>query len=927
MKKIYILMIAVLIGSIAKGQWQNVGGPIGCDVHCFAVNGNNIFAGTRYGIYLSTNNGQNWTAVNNGLTTDNSIASIVVKNNIVFAATWHGVFVSTNNGASWVEKDNGIYDYYAITSLAINGNNIYGGTYSGEIWVSSDDGNNWSLLNDNFPDIYSLFINGTNFYAGTAGGVYKSTDNGNTWNLMNNGIASGSLINSFAVNGNSIYACYGTMSISGGVYLSTNNGASWTAINTGLPQNSPIYSLIYFNNTLYAASNMTGIFKSINNGQSWTAVNNGIFNTKVKALALNGNDIIAGSNGSGIYITHDLGTNWIMSNSGIQTTLNTSAFAESSNNIYCGLALNGLGFTNNNGNTWNFLNNGLPNNTIVYSIAVKDSTIFAGHHSGEIYVSHNNGASWTNSGNGLPANSYNFSIAISDTLVYASLYGAGVFKNTINGQNWTAINNGLTELYILTMVVKGSTIFVGTNNGVFKSTNGGANWQAMNNGLISNYINSLALKDTSVYVSASGKIYYSGLNGNNWTLISNNLPYISNEKLLYCSDDNLFVYSDSAYIYMTNNNGNSWSLIDMGLPLDANIGAMITNNSYVFAGTTVSGAWRRPLSEIVHPYTPTQIIGNPHVCKGQSNVIYTVPVIPGALTYIWNLPSGFSGSSNTNTILVNIANNANSGIISVKGQNTLGTGDSSILAITVFDTPLSPSLINGLDTVAVTQSNIIFNIAPISNATSYSWTLPNGFSGTSNTNSINISIDTSAQSGNIYIKGQNVCGFGPQVSKFVYVNSTPPPPIISQVGNTLYSSSAFGNQWYNTSKSLIFGATSQTFSPQTSGDYYVVVTVGQHTSGTSGIFHFILNSLSETDIYKMSIYPNPATNSLTINLSQLQGLQNATVIIYDIQGKQLLHENISQSQTQIDISSFAKGIYIVKLQTDKECLQSKFVKE
>jgi hypothetical protein len=78
---------------------------------------------------------------------------------------------------------------------------------------------------------------------------------------------------------------------------------------------------------------------------------------------------------------------------------------------------------------------------------------------------------------------------------------------------------------------------------------------------------------------------------------------------------------------------------------------------------------------------------------------------------------------------------------------------------------------------------------------------------------------------------------------------------------------------------------------------------------------------------QLHLYPNPATNTLTLNLSQLQKLQNATVSIYDIQGKQLLHQNIVEAQTQIDISSFAKGIYIVKVQTDKETLQSKFVKE
>ncbi len=87
------------------------------------------------------------------------------------------------------------------------------------------------------------------------------------------------------------------------------------------------------------------------------------------------------------------------------------------------------------------------------------------------------------------------------------------------------------------------------------------------------------------------------------------------------------------------------------------------------------------------------------------------------------------------------------------------------------------------------------------------------------------------------------------------------------------------------------------------------------------------SGINETTPKQLNLYPNPATNTLTLNLSQQQGLQNATVSIYDIQGKQLLQQSITEAQTQIDISSFAKGIYIVKLQTEKETLQSKFIKE
>jgi hypothetical protein len=56
-------------------------------------------------------------------------------------------------------------------------------------------------------------------------------------------------------------------------------------------------------------------------------------------------------------------------------------------------------------------------------------------------------------------------------------------------------------------------------------------------------------------------------------------------------------------------------------------------------------------------------------------------------------------------------------------------------------------------------------------------------------------------------------------------------------------------------------------------------------------------------------------------------LQNTTISIYDIQGKLLLQQAISQHQTELNISQLAKGIYIVKVNNDKNSMVSKFVKE
>ena len=62
--------IVVLLGAQSlQAQWIQTNGPYGGSSRCFAVNGSNLFAGTGGGVFLSTNNGTSWTAVNSGLPT------------------------------------------------------------------------------------------------------------------------------------------------------------------------------------------------------------------------------------------------------------------------------------------------------------------------------------------------------------------------------------------------------------------------------------------------------------------------------------------------------------------------------------------------------------------------------------------------------------------------------------------------------------------------------------------------------------------------------------------------------------------------------------------------------------------------------------------------------------------------------------------
>ena len=104
---------------------------------------------------------------------------------------------------------------------------------------------------------------------------------------------------------------------------------------------------------------------------------------------------------------------------------------------------------------------------------------------------------------------------------------------------------------------------------------------------------------------------------------------------------------------------------------------------------TVPGASESPQSvKVIQagcklPVAAGTITGLANVSQGQSAVVYSVPAIANATTYIWTLPTGATGTSTTNSITVNYGNSAVSANITVKGQNTCGDGAEANLAVTV----------------------------------------------------------------------------------------------------------------------------------------------------------------------------------------------------------------------------------------------------
>ncbi len=297
----FFLMFCLLTSaSLLHAQWVQTNGPYGASVNCLVISQMNLFAGTGDGVFLSTNNGTSWTAVDFGLT-NYRVMSLAVSGTNLFAGTFDGrVFLSTNNGTSWTRVNSGFAP--DLITLAVSGTNLFAGTVHYGVILSTNNGTSWTAVDSGLTNIFSvnaLAVSGANLFAGSGqipgGGVFLSTNNGTSWTAVDSGLTYSSVY-SLVVSGTNLFAgTYG-----GGVFLSTNNGTSWTAVDSGLTYSS-VYSLVVSGTNLFAGTYGGGVFLSTNNGTSWTAVDSGLTDSVVASLAVSGANLFAGTYSSGVW--------------------------------------------------------------------------------------------------------------------------------------------------------------------------------------------------------------------------------------------------------------------------------------------------------------------------------------------------------------------------------------------------------------------------------------------------------------------------------------------------------------------------------------------------------------------------------------------------------------------------------------------------
>jgi hypothetical protein len=327
------------------------------------------------------------------------------------------------------------------------------------------------------------------------------------------------------------------------------------------------------------------------------------------------------------------------------------------------------------------------------------------------------------------------------------------------------------------------------------------------------------------------------------------------------------------------------------------------------------------------------ISGTATVCAGVSNVAYSVGTIQNASAYVWNLPPGATNASgnNVSAIMVDFANNATSGPITVYGNNLCGNGPvSPAFNVTVNPLPDPAGTITGPASVCAGATGVVYTVSSINNATGYIWTVPAGaaIGSGENTNMITVDFAANAVSGNITVQGTNACGDGTVSSNFaVTIKPVPPAPVITLSGLTLHSNTATGNQWY-LAGTLIPFATSQNYTATQGGVYWDVVTLNGCASDSSNHIMIIPEGVNSHSSAGVSIYPVPNEGQFNMSITTASS-ETFSVSVYNSLGVKIYEEpkvNVNGTLHKvIDLRPVPNGVYTIIVEDNQNQIVKKIV--
>ncbi len=527
---------------------------------------------TKGVVYRTTDGGQNWTAIWRG---DNLARYVLINpenTDIIYISTGifdreagnsdpinriaggAGVVKSTDGGQTWTNMNNGLNNLYVGSLfmhpenpdilLAGTGNNQY---YDDSgVYITTNGGQSWQhvLTDINIESVEFALDNPQIAYAGGDAKIFRSEDGGFTWTATSSedGWGSPHVRAGFPIDfqidprdSDRIFANnYG-----GGNFLSEDGGQTWIVASTGYTgaQVRDIAVDPTSPNRVYAAAR-SGLFRTDDSGQTWQGLNHKGFTYVLEwyVVAIDPSDaqhILASNNWTGILLeSHDAGNSWqtVGDYLGDGRAWRVIAFAPTDSSIvYAGasafysagtlaedLPSSGVYVSHDSGNSWEAINVGLMQDANVTAIAIHpfgyDSVYVAtGNHG--LLRTRDGGVIWEAVNFGLNTSNMVLSVAIHPTqsdIVFAGLQRSGIVRSQDAGATWDIVGVGLPPESTISDIVFDPTnpmvmYIADRQSGVYRSTDTGQTWQVFNDGLLMRDIIALSISADGQYLYAASE--------------------------------------------------------------------------------------------------------------------------------------------------------------------------------------------------------------------------------------------------------------------------------------------------------------------------------------------------------------------------------------------------------------------------------------
>ncbi len=563
-----------------------------------------IYAGTWYLPYKSTDGGQTWKVIKNGMIDDSDVFAIDIdprNPNHVIASACSGIYDSRDAGETW-KKVQGIPSQSRRTRAILQHPSVAGIVFAGTtegFWTSSNGGSSWANTSSRQLEINSIAVHPKNpesVYIGTNNyGVMVSHDMGKTFAQSNSGFSArrAYLIQPDRERSNRLYATTINTATGGGFfYVSDDTGETWRESMRDMPSRLICFSIVQDQrdaNLLYIATNM-GVYRSLDRGASWepigapkeTKKKKGKGRTSSVAAAPGApTDMIAGNRDLIKFAQEALasagydigtpdgiaGTRTIAAVRKFQAAKNISQSGKIDNQTLTALGLGG--------------GNQLPaaaQAALAAPIALTETI--------------NNIHPTYDEKDGQPG-------------LFAAT-AAGLYRSYDLLKGWKRINFGESfdarTLCVTVAPQDPQTIWVGTaSSGVLFSKDGGETWQhvdAIPSAAPINIVMVDPQRASHVYVGTGWTLYLTHDGGSSWARRGGNLPYGNYTSILVNPENGDEIFIGSAYendggIFRSVDTGMTWQRVDPELP-SRRVWALafgLGNTNKLFVGSHAAGIY------------------------------------------------------------------------------------------------------------------------------------------------------------------------------------------------------------------------------------------------------------------------------------------------------------------------------------------------